>query len=192
MPPSDPPVIALMLAAGAGRRFDGPGAKLAAPLAGGTVLGLALAHALDADIGPVVAIVPAAGAYPLPDGVIEVVNPDAEAGQATSLAVGVDHARAHGAAAVVVGLGDQPGIEPAAWRAVAAVDAPIVVATYAGRIGHPVRLRQDVWPQLPRQGDRGAGALVRGHPELVTALPCNGSPFDIDTVEDLHQWQSNS
>lgn len=187
-----PPVVVVVLAAGAGRRFEGPGSKLAAAVAGRTVLDLALDHALAAGIGPVVAVVPAAGAYPLPPGVTELVNPRADAGQATSLGVGIDHARSLGAAAVIVGLGDQPGIEPAAWRAVAAVDAPIAVATYAGRFGHPVRLRADVWPQLPRSGDRGAGDLLREHPELVTALPCDGSPFDIDTVEDLRQWQSNS
>lgn len=192
MTSSDTAVVAVVLAAGAGSRFDGPGHKLAADIGGRTLLERALDHALAAAVGPVVAVVPSTGAHRLPAGVTELVNPDPEAGQATSLWVGIDHAQTLGADAVVVGLGDQPGIEPAAWRAVAALDAPIVVASYDGRPGHPVRLRADVWPRLPREGDRGARALVREHPELVTALPCGGSPFDIDTQEDLRRWQNNS
>ncbi|MFV0308515.1 MAG: NTP transferase domain-containing protein [Desertimonas sp.] len=192
MTPSSPPVVALVLAAGAGRRFVGAGHKLDADVGGRTILDRALGHALEAGIGPVVAVVGAPGAHRLPAGVIEVVNDRWPEGQATSLLAGIARAHDLGASAVVIGLGDQPGIEPTAWRAVAAVDEPIVVATYGGRHGHPVRLRADTWPLLPATGDSGARDVLRGHRELVTAVPCDGSPFDIDTVEDLRTWQSNS
>jgi molybdenum cofactor cytidylyltransferase len=187
-----PRIVAVVLAAGAGTRFAGPGHKLHADLGGRTVLARALDHAVEADIGTVVVVVAEPGAHPLPAGVLEVVNPRWADGQATSLWAGIDAAAALGADAVVVGLGDQPGIEPTAWRAVAMIDAAIVVATYDGRPGHPVRLAADVWPRLPRSGDTGARAVVREHPELVQAVPCGGSPSDIDTQEDLRQWQSNS
>ena len=92
----------------------------------------------------------------------------------------------------MVGLGDQPFVTPDAWRSVAATDAAIAVATYDGSPGHPVRLRDDVWDLLPAEGDEGARSLVRNRPDLVEAVPCDGSPIDIDTVEDLQRWQNNS
>ncbi len=153
-----PRVVVVVLAAGAGTRFAGPGHKLHADLGGRSVIARALDHALAADIGTVVVVVPEAGAHPLPAHVTEVVNPRWFDGQATSLWAGIDTAAGLGADAVVVGLGDQPGIEPSAWRAVAVTDAPIAIATYDGRPGHPVRLRADVWARIPRSGDAGARA----------------------------------
>ena len=103
-----------------------------------------------------------------------------------------DAARELGAGAVIVGLGDQPFVTPDAWRAVAAADAAIAVATYDGTRGHPVKLRADVWDLLPTEGDEGARTLMRLRPDLVAGVPCDGSPIDIDTVEDLRRWQNNS
>jgi len=185
-------VAALVLAAGAGARFAGPGHKLDAVLAGRTLLQWSIDHALAAGVGPVLVVTPAAGTYALAPEVIEIVNDDWAAGQSTSLQAGVRVAIDLAAGAIVVGLGDQPGVTGAAWRAVAAVDAPVVIATYGGRRGHPVRLRADTWALLPTTGDEGARALLRERPDLVTELPCQGSPSDIDTVEDLRRWQNNS
>lgn len=192
MPPAAAPTIAVVLAAGAGRRFTGDGHKLDADIDGRSVLTRATEHALAADIGPVVVVVGRPGAHPLPPGATEIVNERWVEGQATSLRAAVAHAAGVGATSIVVGLGDQPGIAPSAWRAVAAATGPIAVATYDGHRGHPVKLAADVWPLLPQGGDTGARELLREHRELVSEVPCDGSPFDIDTVEDLRAWQSNS
>lgn len=187
-----PGTLAVVLAAGAGSRFHGPDHKLAAPLADGSVLHRVLTHVSRASFDQVVVITGARRLAALdgdaPADVVEVHHPGWEAGQATSIQTAIAIARQRGAAAVVIGLGDQPGIPTEAWRAVAASTSPIAVATYDGRRANPVRLAAEVWPLLPTDGDEGARIVMRVHPELVEEVPCQGNPGDIDTVEDLDSW----
>ena len=191
-----PPVVAVVLAAGAGTRFGGTRHKLLAPLpadehgAPRTVVERAVSRALAADIGPVV-VVWGAVELPLPAEVVAVHNAEWQRGQITSLQRGVEAADRLGGDRVVVGLGDQPGIAPSAWRAVASADGPIAVATYAAGRGNPVALDRSIWGLLPTSGDEGARALMRSRPDLVREVPCTGSAADIDTLEDLRQWQNN-
>lgn len=203
-------ILAAVLAAGAGTRFhdqrSGPGIWAHGPSsagqngAGHKLLALVhgrpvVAHSVDAAIGAGLdEVVVVQGAVDLhgvvPTGVVVLDNPRWQEGIATSLQVALAHARAAGHTAVVIGLGDQPGITPAAWRAVAGApdEPPVAVATYGGRRGNPVRLAAAVWPLLPTTGDEGARSLMRGRPDLVREVPCTGDPADIDTVEDLEGW----
>ncbi len=187
----EPLTVAILLAAGAGSRFTGPVHKLLAPLDDSTVAEHAIDAAVRSRIGPVL-VVTGAVRPPIPPGAVPVPNPDWAEGQASSLQRGIAAARALGATAVVVGLADQPGVAPETWEALARSRSPIAVATYDGRRGNPVRLHAHVWPLLPHTGDEGARGIIRGHPELVEPVPCRGSATDIDTVEDLQRWQSNS
>ncbi|QGG95972.1 nucleotidyltransferase family protein [Actinomarinicola tropica] len=180
---------AVVLAAGGGRRFEGEGHKLLAPFRGSTVVTQAVQAAVDAGLDEVVVVVGAIDVRAvLPAGVTVVDNPRWAEGQATSLQVARQAVAAAGHDAMVVGLGDQPLIEPAAWAAVAASTSPIAVATYDGQRRNPVRLAEEVWPLLPSEGDEGARSLIRGRSDLVEAVPCPGTPVDIDTQEDLRRW----
>jgi len=178
---------AVVLAAGAGSRFDGPAHKLRALLHGRPVLSWALDAVMAAGLDEVVVVTGAVDVDDLvPQGVRVVHNPRWADGQATSVRVGVDAAAAAGHDAVVVGLGDQPFVSATAWRSVARATAtPVAVATYEGRRRNPVRLGADVWPLLPVDGDEGARSLIRLRPDLVTEVPCSGDPADIDTSDDL-------
>jgi CTP:molybdopterin cytidylyltransferase MocA len=177
-------VAAVVLAAGGSSRFA-PGHKLLAGFRGRPLIAWALEHAMQAGLDETLVVV-GETALALPDGVRVVHNPRWIEGIASSLRVAVDACEAHDA--VVVGLGDQPFVTPDAWRAVAASQSPIAVATYDGERRNPVRLAREVWPLLPGTGDEGARALVRARPDLVTEVPCEGEPADIDTADDLRIW----
>lgn len=194
------PAVAALLAAGAGSRFVGPTHKLLATLDGRPVWHHALRHAATAGFEVVVVVegAVALGALPdLPPGsspVVVVPNHDWSAGQATSLRVAVDAATDHDARHLTIGLADQPSVTAAAWEAVrlADPDCRIVVADYPGGRGpHPVRFDRALFPALRGlAGDDGARQLLRDHPEWVCAVQCVGSGTDIDTLEDLHRWNS--
>jgi len=201
---TDDTVTAVVLAAGAGSRFRDVGHKLLAMLPATDarpaepVAHRAIAAALAADVGPVVVVTGrlAASDIGLDAHAVETVhNADWASGQMSSVRAGLDIAARNGSSVAIIGLADQPGIDPSAWRAVArAADAgplPITVATYDGRRGNPVALHRSVWELLATEGDEGARSLMRIHPELVRELPCTGSPTDIDTAEDLRRWQNS-
>jgi CTP:molybdopterin cytidylyltransferase MocA len=176
-----PSVVAAILAAGAGSRFEGPTHKLLAPFRGRPLYEWAVQAATDAGLDVVVVT----GGVPLEiDGVRVVDNPRWADGIATSLQVAV--AAAGDADAVVIGLADQPLIPAEAWRRVAATDAPVAVATYGGKRRNPVRLARSVWPLLPTTGDQGASVLWGK--VAVVEVACPGDPADVDRVEDLEQW----
>jgi molybdenum cofactor cytidylyltransferase len=181
---------AIVLAAGSGARFDGPSHKLLATLHGRPVVSHAVSAAIEVGFDEVFVVVGAVDlADVLPADVSVVENPRWAEGQATSVRAGIEAAAARGHDAVVIGLGDQPFIGPEPWRAVRdCVDHPIAVATYDGRRRNPVRLAKEVWHLVPDTGDEGARVLMRGRPDLVGEVPCQGTSADIDTAEDLAQW----
>ena len=183
-------VVAVVLAAGAGSRFSGSSHKLLALVNGLPVVEHAIQAAVDSGIGDVVVVTGAVDLSSVlkkfPD-LIEVHNEDWQLGQAVSIQCAL-HSLGAEVDRVVIGLGDQPGVTPDAWRAVAADQNGITVATYSGVRGNPVGLSRDVWKMLPIDGDEGARKVMKMHPELVNELPCLGSSEDIDTEEDLRRW----
>ncbi|WP_419916353.1 nucleotidyltransferase family protein [Candidatus Poriferisodalis sp.] len=182
----------VLLAAGAGTRFAGPQHKLLAVMDGQSVVSRALESLLGASLDAVAVVTGAVDVSEVlaaAGGEIAAIENDGwESGIASSARCAASWAAQHGHDAIVVGLADQPFVTSAAWQIVAASTAPVAVGTYGGRRGNPVRLAREVWPLLPHGGDEGARTVMRRFPEIVVPVACEGSPDDIDTVEDLRRW----
>jgi molybdenum cofactor cytidylyltransferase len=193
-------VSVLVLAAGASRRMGQP--KQLLPLGGVPLLQHVVDRAATCGTGEAVVILghqaaAVAEGLDLPPGVRMVINADHAAGQATSLRCGIMAVRA-GTEAVLVLLGDQPGVRDDAIAAV--VDAwvagagPVVRAVYMGRPGHPVLLGRPVWGDLARLvGDHGARELIQARPNLVHQVEVGGDPpEDVDTPDDFRRMTGAS
>lgn len=178
-------MTAIVLAAGAGRRFDPYRPKQLALLDGVPLLGYALAaaHALDD-----VVLVLGARAEEILAAVGRgrarvVIAEDWEEGMAASLRAGV--AAASDAERVVVVLADQPRVTREAVVAVAAAEGDAVRARYDGMPGHPIALGPLVLRRVPAlRGDIGARDLLAD--VHVTYVDVAGDPADVDTLADLH------
>ena len=117
------------------------------------------------------------------------VNPTPEAGQGSSVSAGV-RALAEGTTAVLIALGDQPGVPaeviPALLEALKRPGTCIAAPRYADGLGNPVLFAASVFPELlALAGDRGARAVVLRDPSRLAQVDI-GSPMprDIDTPED--------
>jgi len=181
-----------VLAAGAGRRYGGP--KQLARLGGLPLLEHALAALAELDEVVVVlgAQAEAVRAQVAVGRARIVVAHDWADGQAASLRAGL---RAAGDAdAVLVTLGDQPGMTAAAVRAVLAARDPerfdAVRALYAGAPGHPVLLERALLPRATGlEGDAGARTLLARARVRELDLTGLADPRDVDTPAALAALQ---
>jgi len=184
--------VAIVLAAGEGRRMGGPKALL--PL--GETTFLARACALFSAAGaPPVAVLGAeaervrdeAG---IPAEAVVRVNERWLEGMLTSVWTGLDAAEALGAEAVLLHPVDNPFVAPdtiASVLAALAAGAPIAVPSHAGRRGHPAGFARSVWPAL-REAPLGGGArtVLLARPSLVVHVPAGPDcHVDVDTPADL-------
>ena len=184
-------VAGVLLAAGTGSRFIDPEHKLLTNLHGEPLVTHAARSMTESTLDGYAVVT---GAVELNKALTQftelqiVENPQFDQGIATSLNAATAWALAHDFDALVVGLGDQPGVPNSAWGLLAQTNSPIAVATYDGKPGNPVRLEKSVWSWLPSTGDEGARVLIRARPDLVEQVACEGSSDDVDTVEDLRRW----
>jgi molybdenum cofactor cytidylyltransferase len=199
------PMLALptviVLAAGAGSRFAGPGHKLAQ--AGGgdgsPVLAQTLRQVIDS--GLPVLVVTTAELAPLAGQLVAardvLVRPPAAphrgSGLGDSIAAGVS-ARTDAAGWIIL-PGDMPRVKASTLRAVAQAlqDHPVAYAQYRGRRGHPVGFSAELYPELSvLSGDEGARRVVARYPSEGVEVDDPGVLVDIDTVEDLAAWRAGT
>jgi molybdenum cofactor cytidylyltransferase len=188
---------ALILAAGAGKRFGGQ--KLLADLHGTPILQFPLDLAHAAGLRPVAVVlgmdVPAFERALAWRDEIRVVNPRTDEGISRSVRLGLDAIARTEATRAVVLLGDQPRLSAAQLDAILATPVdesrPIVVPRYSGVPGNPVLLERAAWPLAAQlRGDSGMAQLFASNPGLVRYVDIDGANPDIDTAADLAALES--
>lgn len=123
-----------------------------------------------------------------------IVNREAALGMSSSIRMAVRHAELDGAAAVMILLGDQPGIDPQVIEEVVATyqaeGAAIVQARYLDEPGHPVLFDKRLFSELLQlQGDRGARELLRRYRQCIRFVDVpTCAPVDLDTPEDYEAY----
>lgn len=182
-------IVAVVLAAGAGRRFGGR--KQLAPLRGRPLLEHALAAAA-AGPGAATVLVLGAEAAEIEAGIelggaTAVRCRDWERGQGASLRAGLAALGPEVTAALVT-LGDEPFVSPAASERLLAARRPELAAlraSYSGRPGHPVLIERRLFEPLAAAPDATPAAVLRE--AGVEPVECGdlGDPADVDTPEQL-------
>jgi CTP:molybdopterin cytidylyltransferase MocA len=181
-------ISGLILAAGPATRFGAP--KQVATLDGRPLLGHAIEAMLTARIGPVIVVLGAnadliRSAVDF-QGAEHVVCERWRAGQAASLACGLEAAGEGDA--VVITLGDQPRVSAQAIRRIIEHrgDTLAIRATYGGQPGHPVLVEPELFPRIRAlRGDRGARDLLASVGAREVACDDVADGRDVDTVDDL-------
>jgi len=177
-----------LLAAGEGSRLGQP--KALVELGGRTLAERGVALLREGGADPVLVV---AGAVPLSVAAARVVdNPDWRSGMGSSLAAGLRALSDVDCAAAVVALADQPLVGAEAVRRLIGAfgaGADVAVAAYEGKPRNPVLIAREHWDSVLAlaTADTGARPFLRAHPELVRLVECGdtGSPYDVDTPEDL-------
>jgi molybdenum cofactor cytidylyltransferase len=100
--------------------------------------------------------------------------------------------------AVLVALGDQPGISctlvDRMVEAYASTNKRLLVPSYQGRRGHPLLFSTEFCPEIHTDfDDTGLRGLLHRYPDEVYEWPCADSDImlDIDTPEDYRNYGQN-
>jgi molybdenum cofactor cytidylyltransferase len=185
------PIVAILLAAGAGTRFGG--GKLLHPLDDAAPIAAHAARNLLAAGLDVIAVV-RAGDFPLTD-VLE--QEGCQVAHCAESVHGMGHTLAHGvsmsrdAGGWIVALADMPRVRPATIGAIADAlgeGALVAAPVYRGERGHPVGFSSKLREELMQlAGDTGAKAVLQRHAADIRRIEADDSGvlFDIDSKADL-------
>jgi len=190
-------IVAIVLAAGLSRRMGQ--AKLLLPVEGRPVVRLTVEAVLTGGVDRVV-VVTGGEHQPLAEAlaglpVALAINPHPEAGQASSIRVGIGALPA-GTEAVLIALGDQPflagEIIPALLAARERTGKAIVAPRYRDGRGNPVLFSPELFGELLEiSGDQGARSVIERDAGRVALVDFDlPMPQDLDTPEDYDRLRS--
>ena len=188
-------ISGLILGAGASQRLGPP--KQLLPFRGTTMLGWVVQQVQQAKNLDEVVVVLGRAADQIREqvdfGAAHVVeNPVYGEGCSSSYRAGIGGLNSESAAIMII-LGDMPGITPEiidrvgeAWRE---GEAPIALCSYQGRKGHPMIFARSMFAQLEDlHGDKAAWKLVDANAALVQEVQFNlPFPDDINTPQDFER-----
>ena len=189
--------VVVVLAAGQGCRFKGPGHKLQQELkAGETVLQRTVAQVRASGLPWVIVTTQAMQdqVQSLVQQLDQLVVLPERGVQGQVLPVGMGHSIATGVSATgdapgwVLLPGDMPTISPGTLRAVAEGlgEQAVAFAQHRGRGGQPLAFSAELYSDLVGlQGDEGARRLVARYPASVVEVDDPGVLIDVDTEADL-------
>jgi molybdenum cofactor cytidylyltransferase len=191
----------VVLAAGGGTRFEGPGPKLGQTLGPSSVLAHTLAAVVSAGLPLVVVTV--AALVDVARSVVAsrdiVLLPPVGSASREPLGVGFSIAAGVGARPHVPGWlilpGDMPLVQPQTLRAVArGLDgAPVAYAQHRGRRGFPVGLSAELYSELVLlSGEEGLRRVLGRYPSNAVDVDDPGVLQDINTTADLVHLRASS
>lgn len=204
---SQPPIGAIILAAGRSTRMQALGApKLLLPLGGRPLLTYAVAAASASRAAPLIVVLGNAAdraQAALDDWVATsgaaaprwqtVINPDFAQGMAGSLRVGITTLMsvAPGVRGMLIMLADQPLVTSSQidtlLAEVGATPEAIIAASYDGQRGHPIYFPAALFGELLAvTGDEGGRSVIARHPDLLRLIPIADpdAALDVDRPED--------
>ena len=177
--------VGIILAAGSSSRMGSPKATI--EIDGERLVDRAVAIFHDAGIKDVYVVLGAWQGY-IPGAEI-VINPDWQTGMGSSLRAGLeailknpDYSQA------IISLVDLPGMTSKAIAAVANSSQEIVMGTFGGMPGHPVKFSRKYWKEIAENaiGDVGARNFLKGRDDVsYISLDHLATGKDVDTPEDL-------
>lgn len=193
-------VVAVILAAGAGRRLGGVAKALLTDAGGRTFLEATMAAASVVVSACVVVVGPPYGTETEHEarrlGAAVVANPDPGRGMGSSVAAGFAHVLAHhaGAAAALLWPVDHARVRGDTVARIARACGPldVVIPTYAGRGGHPTAFGRAAWPALagcataPRGARSVIESIAEAEPRRIVRIEVDDSGViaDVDTPWD--------
>jgi molybdenum cofactor cytidylyltransferase len=184
-------MVGIVLGAGESKRLGRP--KQTLPFGDTTLLGHVLRDVEDSSLERVVLVVGGAAEEALaaitPRRAEVVRNDSYGSGCASSLLAGLDATGSEEEAVMLV-LGDMPGVGPAVIDAVADTWEErhpwASVTSYRGDLGHPFVFARAAFPDLRGlHGDKAVWKLIERHPQRVERIDLDRPlPRDVDTWAD--------